>query len=70
MSHLENHHWYADFLKGFLIVGQTSQDMLQLAMLVKILLFIKSKPNLADCDLNTVYHRLAMLFKETKLLSL
>ena len=38
MSHLENHHWYADFLKGFLIVGQTSQDMLQLAMLVKILL--------------------------------
>ena len=38
MSHLENQLWYADFSKGFLILGQGRQDMLQLRMLLKFLL--------------------------------
>ena len=38
MSHLENHLWYADFSKGFLMLGQSCQDMLQLGMLPNFLL--------------------------------
>ena len=63
MSHLENCLWYADFSKGFLILGQPCQDMLQLGMLTKFFnkSFIKSKQSLTDCDLKTISHRLAVL---------
>ena len=62
MSHLENHLWYADFSKGFLILGQPCQDMLQLGMLTKFLLLLKpTKPTVTNCDLKTLPHRLAIL---------
>ena len=73
MSHLENHLWYADFSKGFLILGQPCQDVTT-CDITKVFTFIKSKPALTNCDLKTLFHRLAILLrlqqvKETKLLS-
>ena len=38
MSYLENAFWYADFSKGFLILGQPCQDIFQFEMLLKFLL--------------------------------
>ena len=51
MSHLENHLWYADFSKGFLILGQPCQDVTTWDV-TKVFTFIKSKPT---------PHRLAVL---------
>ena len=53
---LENHLWYVDFSKGFLILGQPCQDMLQLGMLPKF-----SLSSNQNCDLKTLSHRLAIL---------
>ena len=59
MSYLENHFWYTDFSKGFLILGQPCQDILHLGTLTFIKL--KLKPTLTNCDLKTLSHRLAIL---------
>ena len=61
MSHLKNHLWFADLSKGFLILGQLCQGMLQLGTLLKVFTFIKPKPTLTDCDLKTISHRLAIV---------
>ena len=37
--HLENRLWYANFSKGFFILGQPCQDILQIGMSPKFLLF-------------------------------
>ena len=60
MSHLENHLWYADFSKAFLILGHPCQDMLQLGMLLTFLL-LSSLNQLLQFDLKTASHRLTML---------
>ena len=38
MPHLGSHFWYANFLKELLILGQFSQNMLQIGMLSMFLL--------------------------------
>ena len=62
MSDLEKHLCYADFSKGFLILGQPCQDVLQLGISPK---FFNSKPTLTNFDLKTLYHRLAKLLSLT-----
>ena len=64
MSYLENHLWYADFLKGILILSQTCN--VTTWDVIKIFTFVKSKPTLTDCDLETVSHKFAMLLCLTK----
>ena len=59
MSHLENHLWYADFSKG-LISDQPCQDVTTWDV-TKVFTFMKSKPTLINCDLETLSHRLAIL---------
>ena len=64
MSYLENHLWYANFLKGLLILGQPCT--ITTWNVTKGFTFIKSKLTLTDCDLETVSHKFAMLLCLTK----
>ena len=61
MSHLQNHLWYTDFSKGFLILGQPLPRYVTTWDVTKVFTFIKSKPALTNCDLKTPPHILVIL---------
>ena len=60
MSHLENHHWYADFLKGSLSRYIATCDATKVYSFIK-----KSKTTFTDIDIKKVFHKLAILLSLT-----
>ena len=64
MYYLENHIWYAELSKGFLILGHPYQNILQLGVLLKFL-HLSSQNQLLQIDLKsdlkTLFQRLAIL---------